>query len=81
MVNRKRCCVNLEAANGTERHLSSCARFDVDVVQRIGIAAEPGCHFQHNVILIQLGEHRRDQSLAECIVERIIDGLHADPEP
>ena len=36
--------------------------------------------FKHHVILIQLREHGRDLALAEGVVERVVDLLHADAQ-
>ena len=36
---------------------------------------------KHHVVLIQLGEDGGYLTLAECIVERIVDHLRRDAEP
>ena len=37
------------------------------------ILLEAWFHFEHHMILVQLREHGRYQSLAECVVQRIVD--------
>ena len=46
-----------------------------------GALLELGLHFQHDAVLIGLGEDGRDQPLAEGVVERIVDGRRCDAEP
>ena len=52
----------------------SAAGGHIDVLQRIRIGAEAGIDLEHDVILVQLGEHDRHQALAEGVVQGVVDG-------
>ena len=47
------------------------------MLQRVGGQLKPRLDLLHHVILIELGEQRRDLSLAERVVQHIVDGLNA----
>ena len=63
-----------------QRHLLPARRFDIDAVERFGPVLELGVDLQHDVILVEHGEHRRDDALAEGVVERVVDGGGQDAE-
>ena len=46
-----------------------------------GLSLELRLDLQHDVVLVQLREHRRDLPLAEGVVERVVDHLRRDAEP
>ncbi len=53
---------------------------DVDVVELVGIALEARVGFENDVILVHLRVLRVDLALAECVVERVVDGGGRDAE-
>ena len=73
---RRRCVVG----EGTERHQIAVRRPHIDVLEAIGILQEARLHFQHHMVLIQRLVHRGDLTLAEGIIERIVDRRGADAE-
>ena len=46
-----------------------------------GILVEPGLHFQHHVILVQLRKDGRDLPLSISVVQRLVDGRCGDSQP
>ena len=50
----------------------------VKELETLRILPEPGLHFHHHVILIQLCVHHRDLALPEGVVERVIDVLRGN---
>ena len=50
------------------------------LVQLGRIILEEGIHFQHHVVLVDLGVHRIDLPLAEGVVQGVIDGRGRDAE-
>src|SRR5437667_146047 len=55
-------------------------RAEVEVLELLRALLELGHHLQHDVVLVQLGEHDRDLPLAEGIVERLVDHRRRDAE-
>ena len=53
---------------------------DVDLAERLRPELVARRRFEHHAVLVGLGVDRRDQALAEGVVERVVDGRHADPE-
>ena len=53
---------------------------DVDLAERLGPDLIARRRFEHDAILVRLRVDRRDQPLAERVVERIVDGRDADAE-
>ena len=45
----------------------------VESAERRGTALELGLHLEHDAVLVGLREDRRDEPLAECVVERVVD--------
>ncbi len=64
-----------------QRDLRAVAGFHVKVVERGGIGLEVLPDLHHHVILVELGEHRRDLALTEGIVERVVNVGHGDAQP
>ena len=64
---------------GADRHhLIGRRRADVDLVERGGIAEERGQHLLDHIISVHLGEILRDLSLAERVIEGVVDELRLD---
>ena len=63
-----------------QRHLLPVGRGDVDLSQRVGSELVPRRHFEHDAVLVRLRVDGRDQPLPERVVERVVDGRHADAE-
>src|SRR6266849_4696549 len=65
---------------GTGRRGLAGGRAHVDVFQRIGVLLKLRIDLQNHVILIELGENRGDQALAESVVERVVDVRGENPQ-
>ena len=63
-----------------ERYLLAARRVHVDTLERIRARLESRIDLEDDVILIERGEHRRDDALAKSIVERIVDRRRQNPE-
>jgi len=50
------------------------------VVERVGRDLQPGIRFQDDVVLVELREDRGDLTLAERVVERVVDHLRRDAQ-
>ena len=50
------------------------------MLQIVGTDLERGLDFEHDVILVELGEHGGHLALAEGVVERVVDGLGQNAE-
>ena len=81
MVDRERRVHFVDAGEGAERHLAAITRREVDLRQVAGPLLKSGSGLQHDAVLIQLREHRRDLTLPEGVVQRIVDHLRRDAEP
>ena len=55
--------------------MGSAGSSHVDVFQRIGVPLKPRLDFQHHMILVQLREDRRYETLSECVVQSVVDHL------
>src|ERR1019366_9271095 len=66
--------------DGGDRNGGAGGRRNVNVLERIGILLETRINFENNVILIELGKHRGDLTLAERVVKDIINGGWKDSE-
>ena len=75
VVHRQRRRGRLEMRDGAQRHLLASGGLHVDRLQVVGILLEARQHLQHDVVLVQGAEDRRDLALAEGAVERLVDGL------
>src|SRR5207245_10900681 len=60
---------------GTQRHLGARRRTYIDVVQGIGTLPKLWFELHHNMILVEGGIHDRDLSLAERIVQGVMNKL------
>ena len=67
-----------ESAQGD---LSTGGRFHIDMLEAFGVLPELRVHFEHHMVLVELGVHRGDLPLAEGIVKRVVDHLRGDAEP
>ncbi len=54
---------------------------NVDIVQIARRLAEAGIDFEHHAVLVQLGEHDRNLTLAEGVVQRVVDQLRRHAQP
>ena len=80
MIDRERCASFFPARDRAQRDGTAARRRDVQLCQRLGRAAEFGLDLQHYAILIELREHGGDLTLAESVVERVVDHLRADAQ-
>ena len=71
----------LEMRESAERHLRAVRRIHVDILQRVGILLEARIDFEHDVILVELREHRGHLPLPEGVVEGVVDCWRQDSEP
>src|SRR5207302_1803915 len=46
----------------------------IDVLDVVRAVAELWVHFQHYVVLVELGEHSRDLALTERVIQSRVDG-------
>ena len=53
---------------------------NINALQRIGIGAEIGINFEHDVVLVQLRKHDRDQPLPEGVVQGVVDRAGGDAQ-
>ena len=53
----------------------------IDIVEVLGRELMIGGDLEHNVILVELGEDRRDQPLPEGVVKGVIDHLRGHAQP
>ena len=58
--------------------MGAVGRPDVDVFKRVRILLEFRLDFQHDMVLVQLSKHGRDQTLAEGVVQRVVDHLRGN---
>src|SRR5262249_58197077 len=65
VIDRERRAIAVEAAERAERHLGAGGRFDVERPERLRILLKGRRHLEDDVVLVQLGEDRRDLTLAE----------------
>ena len=63
---------------GTQRHLGARRRAHIHVVEGIGTLPKPRFELHHDMILVEGGVHDRDLSLAERIVQGVINKLGRD---
>src|SRR5215831_742199 len=63
-----------------QRDLAAGRRADVNILESGGMALKIGQGLEHYVVLVELGEERRDLALAESVVERVVNGLRRDTE-
>ena len=70
----------LQLGDGRDRHLRAADARHVEFRQHRRIALEFGQRFQHHAVLVRLTVDRGNLALAECVVQRVVDGLHRDAE-
>src|SRR4051812_31517073 len=75
MVDGKRRARASERSKGAQRNIGSVRRMHIDVFERIWSTLKVRPDLKHNVILVQLREHGGDLSLAEGVVEGVVDRL------
>ena len=80
MLDREWCRALLDPGDGAERHLSAIGGRNEHARQRGRVALELLHGLQHDPVLIGLSVDGGDLSLAEGIVEGVVDGLHRDAE-
>ena len=80
VVDDERSIAMLDAGDVGERNLLAIGGGDEHLAERLRTDLEARRHFEHDAILVGLGVDRRDQPLAERIVERIVDGRDPDAE-
>src|ERR1700730_16991463 len=73
MVQCQRGGAGLETREAAERNLRAARGFYVNALQRIGVLLELGIHFEDHMILIRLSKDRRDLTLAERVVEPVVN--------
>src|ERR1700730_4890698 len=78
VVNHKRRNLYSRIDQRGYRHLLSARRFDIDAVERFGSILEFGVDLQDDMVLLQGGVDRGDDTLAEGVVERIVDRVGQD---
>ena len=81
MIDRQRRNFLHDMRESAQRHLPASRGLDDKCDPgRSGVCMKFGLNFQHDMILIELGEHRRDLPLAESVVQRVVDRLRRDAE-
>src|SRR5260370_19826502 len=80
VVHRQRPGPGLEMGKSAEWHRSVRA-WEIDVLQPDRRPLELRRGLEHHMVLVELGEQSRDLSLAEGVVERVVDHLRGNPEP
>src|SRR5262245_45455616 len=65
----------------TERNLESIASNDIDISQRLWILPKPRLGFHYHMILVQWGVHGGYLTLAESVVEGVVNKLGGNVEP
>src|SRR5215472_4912543 len=65
---------------GAERNFAIQRGPNINIAERTWAELEIRLCFQNHAILVQLGEHDRDLSLPESIVERVVDQLRSDAQ-
>src|SRR6267143_2058944 len=63
----------LETGEGAERHLLAGGGADVNTLERIRVLLELRIDFEDDVILVELRKNRGDLTLAEGVVERVVN--------
>ena len=58
--------------------MHSAGSSHVNVSQRVGVPLKTRLDFQHHMILVQLREHCRYETLSECVVQSVVDHLGRD---
>ena len=69
-----------QVCEGAQRHLGAGGGLHVDRLERLGVLLKARGDLEDHVVLIELGEDRRDLALAEGVVEGVVDGLGQDGE-
>ena len=70
-----------EVGEGTQWHLGTTGRAYVDVLQCVRTLLKIRFHLHYHMVLVQLREDGRDLTLAEGVVEGIVDHLGGDAQP
>ena len=81
MVHLQRDALHFEVRNSRERYLGSVRRLDVNVSQRRRRRLELRRDLHDHVVLVQGLVGSGDLSLAESIVQSVVDVLWRDAEP
>ena len=76
----QRCGCRRKRAEGAQRDLLSPWRTHIDFAQRQRILPVFRRGLHHHVVLIQCSLHRRYGSLANLVIERVVDELRRDAE-
>src|SRR5437016_13585356 len=81
MIDEQRTRLHTDPGDRRQRHLSAGGGGYVQGRERVDRAVRRRIRFENDAVLIRLREDRGDDSLPECVVERIVYGAHADAEP
>ena len=70
----------LDVGDRAQRHLARACRLrgQVEGTQGLQVGQAAGFGNQHDAILVRLVENRRDDALAEGVIERVVDGRRRD---
>ncbi len=80
MVDHDRRRRDRAVGQSAKRHLLSRGRTHVDIIKRVRTGLETRIDLKHHVILIERGKHRRDDALAESVVESIVNSRRQNAE-
>ena len=80
MIDEQRPRLHIDLGDRRQRHLAAGGRRHVDGGQRIDGPVRRRIRLENDAILIRLSENRGDDSLAESIVQRVVDRADADAE-
>src|SRR6185436_7805277 len=78
VVDRKRGMGVLKSRKSAQWHRAAAARLHEQVIQILRALVKIGRHFEHNSVLVELSENRRDLPLAEGVVQGVVEGLGGD---
>src|SRR5579864_5331680 len=81
MVDDQRRCALLVVRECAQRNLAAGGRGQIDMVQGGGVLLKLGIDLEYHVVLIQLSKDYRYLTLAESIIQRVVDHLRGDAEP
>ncbi len=81
VVDHERRVAVLDGGDVGQRNLPAIRRGHEHLAERLRADLEARRDLEDDAVLIGLRVDRRDQPLAERVVERVVDGRHADAEP
>ncbi len=80
VIDEQRPGLDVDLGDRRQRHLAAGRRRHVDGGERVHGLVGGRIRLHDHAVLIRLGEDRRHDALAEGIVQRVVDGAHADAE-